>query len=101
MLELPMQLRVGGCTVLLVPETRLYPHHTEPGRGYDFTAATAAMMRNPDQEGEWALHNLTERIWCVTFPDGSTQVVEPQQSVAPTLGTLIDFGARRGEIVAA
>jgi len=93
-------LQLDHQIVLLTPDKRLFPHHTERDRWYDFTAATAVMVQSPDRSGPWELCNLSTGAWRVTLPDHSTRTIDPHRTIALVPGMRIDFGARCAEVIA-
>jgi DNA-binding helix-hairpin-helix protein with protein kinase domain len=97
-LRVPPRIRVGGAVVMLNHDARLYPHHVDPQRLYDFSAPVAEVAAHPTAPGLWGLRNVTERKWVATTADGTGRDVEPGRSVALAAGTRIQFGASEGEI---
>lgn len=83
---------------MLNHDTHLFPHHTDGGRLYDFSAPAAAVVRHPTETGIWGLKNLTGDKWVVTTADGVVRDVEPQRSVTLSVKTRIHFGGAEGEI---
>jgi DNA-binding helix-hairpin-helix protein with protein kinase domain len=100
-LRLPIRMRLDGQLIHLFPNTRLFAHHTELDRGYDFETEIASVIQNRTGPDQWGLRNLSARSWRVTLPDRSTQTIDPQRTIALLHGTWIDFGTRCGEIVEA
>jgi hypothetical protein len=97
-LALPPRIRVGGHVVMLNHDTRLYPHHTDDDRLYDFSAPAASVARHPSQANVWGLKNLSGGKWVVTTADGAVRDVEPDRSVTLAAKTRIQFGKAEGEI---
>ncbi|MCP9493858.1 MAG: hypothetical protein MSG64_05300 [Pyrinomonadaceae bacterium MAG19_C2-C3] len=97
-LKLPPRIRVNRQVVMLNHDTRLFPHHTDDDRLYDFTAPVAEVARHPTDKNIWGLKNLSDDKWVVTAADGSIRDVEPQRSVTLAVGTRIHFGKIEGEI---
>ncbi|MCL4862282.1 MAG: hypothetical protein KJZ93_22900 [Caldilineaceae bacterium] len=99
---LPPRLRIdrGGdrSVVLLNYDTKLYPHHLEPGHPFDFSEPLAAVTQHPKQPTQWGLQNLSGAKWVVTMADGAMRDVEPGRSVTLASGAQIRFGRAEGEI---
>jgi len=98
-LALPPRIRVGDAVVMLNHDTRLYPHHVDDDKLYDFGAAIAEVVRHPKDLSIWGLRNLGTEKWTVTTDAGQTyQDVAPSRSVTLAVGTRINFGKQEGEI---
>ncbi len=97
-LALPPRLRVGDAVVMLNYNTRLYPHHVDPDKAYDFSVPVAEVTRHPTNPNIWGLRNLTLEKWVITLSDGTIKDVEPGRSMTMAPGVKINFGKREGEI---
>lgn len=98
-LVLPPRIRVGDVVVMLNHDTRLYPHHVDDDRLYDFGVPIAEVVRHPKDPSIWGLHNLGTGKWTVTTDAGQTyQDVAPGRSITLAVGTRINFGKQEGEI---
>lgn len=101
-LTLPFRLRlgsgVGADVVMLNHDTRLYPHHLDPDRCYDFGAPLAQVQRHPSDPSRWGLQNLGADKWVLTGADGTLRDIEPGRSAGLNPGVRIQFGKRDGEI---
>lgn len=97
-LVVPPRIRVGGTVVMLNHDARLYPHHVDPQRLYDFSQPVAAVAAHPTTPGLWGLKNLSDRKWVSTTADGVGRDVEPGRSATIAGGTRLQFGASEGEI---
>jgi len=97
-LALPPRLRVGDAVVMLNYNTRLYPHHIDSDKAYDFSAPVAEVTRHPSKPNIWGLRNLTLEKWVITLDDGTIKDVEPGRSMTMAPGIKINFGKREGEI---
>ncbi|TVQ94618.1 MAG: serine/threonine protein kinase [Chromatiaceae bacterium] len=103
-LRLPWRLRLadalGGAPsrypVLLNHDTRLYAHHLDPDRRYDFVTPLAEVNRHPSDPNRWGLKNLGPDKWVITGADGQLRDVEPGRSAGLVSGLRIDFGPLRG-----
>jgi hypothetical protein len=98
LLVLPARLRLGNRLVILNQDTRLYPHHLNAGRQYDFSAPAAAMVENPGRPGQWGLRNLTQRSWAISSSYAAGHL-DPGRTVALSANIRIDFGGTAGEIL--
>lgn len=95
---LPFRIRAGRAVVMLNHDTRLYPHHVDADRGYDFVHPVAEVNQNPRAPGQWGLKNLSTAKWTFTSADGRVTDVEPGRSVPLASGVRINFGALEGEV---
>lgn len=97
-LRLPPRLRINKQAVMLNHDTRLFPHHVDGGRLYDFSQPVAAVTRHPANKNVWGIKNLSGEKWVSTTPDGKVKDVEPGRSVTLSVGTKIQFGNQEGQI---
>lgn len=97
-LRLPPRLRINKRVVMLNHDTRLFPHHIDGGRLYDFSQPVAAVTQHPADKNVWGIKNLSGEKWVSTTPDGKVKDVEPGRSVTLSVGTKIQFGNQEGEI---
>jgi DNA-binding helix-hairpin-helix protein with protein kinase domain len=97
-LRLPPRVRLGKSVVMLNHDTKLYPHHTDDTRLYDFSAPVASVGVHPTNPNIWGLKNLSAGKWLVAAADGSMKDVDPERSVTLAVGTKIQFGTMQGEI---
>ncbi|NJN68166.1 MAG: serine/threonine protein kinase [Chloroflexaceae bacterium] len=97
-LRLPPRIRIGKRhVVMLNHDTRLFPHHIDPSRSYDFSRPVAEVTRHPKDPNVWGLKNLSDSKWNSTVAE-TVKEVEPGRSVTLAVGTTINFGAIEGEI---
>ncbi len=94
----PPRIRIEKQIVMLNHDTRLFPHHVDPRRAYDFSAPVASVNRHPQHPNIWGLKNLSAEKWAVTAADGAIKEVEPQRSVTLAAGATINFGKVEGDI---
>jgi len=97
-IRLPYRMRVGGSTIMLNHDTKLYPHHIDPQMNYIFTPPVAEIVINPADPKIWGLKNLTKEKWVMTTPDGSNKDVEPGKSATLGTGVKINFGKIEAEV---
>src|SRR5262249_29942849 len=95
-IRLPVRIQIGRHAVFLNHDTRLYPHHTDANRLYDFSTPTAEMSQHPTDPNVWGLKNVSSGQWVVTMPDGTTRDVPPGRSVRLTSDSRIQFGSVEG-----
>jgi hypothetical protein len=97
-LTLPLHMTVGRSMVMLNHDTRLYAHHTDPTRRFDFEEVTAEVCPNPADPAVLGLRNLSKRPWRCLAASGSAYHVSPGHAFRLSPGSTIDFGATRGRI---
>lgn len=97
-ITLPYRIRIDKSVILLNNDTKLYPHHIDPQRLFDFTAPIAEIAANPANPSQWGLRNLSAEKWVMTAVDGSIKDVEPGRSAALAVGIKINFGKLVGEV---
>jgi DNA-binding helix-hairpin-helix protein with protein kinase domain len=100
LLQRPPSILFGRNRVMLSHDAKLFSHHTDGNRPFDFSQATAELSQNPNDPSQWGLKNLTHQKWVVTVPDGGIRDVEPGRSVRLTPGSRIQFGSVEGLIQA-
>jgi eukaryotic-like serine/threonine-protein kinase len=97
-LSLPIRLRIGKDTVVMLNhDTKLFPHHIDSQRLYDYGQPVAELARHPVNPNIWGLKNLSSEKWVVAMQDGIRDV-EPGRSVPLAVGTKVNFGKVEGEI---
>ncbi len=97
-LRLPPRIRVGRRIVMLNHDTKLYPHHIDDRRMYDFSVPIAEVTKHPTEPNVWGLKNLSTETWVSTTSAGATNNVPPGRNVSLAVGTTIQFGTAEGEI---
>ncbi len=97
-LRLPPRLRIENHIVMLNHDTRLFPHHVDVQRRYDFGEAVAEITRHPTNPDLWGLKNLSGQKWVITTDEGAIKDVDPGRSASLMSGTRINFGVTTGEI---
>ena len=96
--KLPFRIRIGKAIVLLNADAKLYPHHMNDGRAYDFAKAAAQVVPHPTDPNVWGLKNLGTEKWVTTLANGTMKDVEPGRSVPLVASTKIQFGKVEAEI---
>jgi eukaryotic-like serine/threonine-protein kinase len=96
--RIPFRIRVGRHIVALNHDTRLYPHHLDEQRPYDFSTPVAQVNRHPDHPGRWGLRNLSSQSWFLqTAGDPAPIEVAPGRTAAMAHGARLNFGPSEGE----
>jgi DNA-binding helix-hairpin-helix protein with protein kinase domain len=96
--RLPMHLRLDKQIVMLNNDTKVFPHHVDDQRSYDFKQPVAEVSRHPKDPNRWGLKNLTKTPWTATPPDAASMVIDPGKNVPLRPGMRIQFGKVEGEI---
>lgn len=97
-LQVPPRIRIGNQIIMLNHDTRLFPHHVDDSKMYDFSQPVAEISQNPKDPSIWGLKNLSGEKWVITTVGGNVSDVEPGRSVRLAVGTRINFGKKEGEI---
>jgi DNA-binding helix-hairpin-helix protein with protein kinase domain len=98
-LVLPPYLRLGKNThVVINADTKLFAHHLDRNKPYDFSQALAEVSRHPVHPDVLGLKNLGTVPWVTVAPDGRSMGVDPGRNVSLAPGTRIQFGQVDGEI---
>jgi len=98
-IQLPPQICINKNIVLLNSNTKLFPHHIDDERQYDFTKPVAEVTQHPTNPNMWGIKNLSNEKWVTTNASGKMSDVEPGRNVQISKGTKINFGKTEGEIV--
>jgi len=85
-------------TVMLNNDTKLFLHHIDPSRSYDFSQVVAEVVNHPTDPTIWGLRNLTRDKWTAKTNSGKIVEKEPGKSIVLTEGTIIYFGKANGQI---
>ncbi|MGH9468094.1 MAG: protein kinase domain-containing protein [Terriglobales bacterium] len=97
--QLPYQLQLPRQLVMLNHDTKLYPHHVDESRPYDFSAPVAAVTPHPSQPGVWGLTNCGAEPWMFhRGSDPAARTLAPGQSLSLAPGVVIQFGKCEGEV---
>ena len=94
---LPPRIRVGRSVVMLNHDAKLYPHHVDDQRLYDFSRPVAAVNRHPQNPSLWGLQNVSGEKWVIAAADGVKDVA-PGRNVTLMPGVRINFGRLEGEV---
>jgi eukaryotic-like serine/threonine-protein kinase len=94
----PYRIEIGKQTIVLNHDSKLYPHHIDDARMWDFGEPAAEVSRHPKNPNMWGLKNLSKRRWAATNSKNELVDVEPGRNVGLAEGTQIDFGASKGVV---
>jgi DNA-binding helix-hairpin-helix protein with protein kinase domain len=97
-LTLPARVRIDKNVVVLVPGKKLYPHHVDPQRLYDFSRPIAEVTQHPAQPGVLGLKNFSDQKWVYQAGEGDLKEVGPGENCRIAHGSSVNFGTARGEI---
>jgi serine/threonine protein kinase len=89
----PLRLEIGRSMIVLNRDTKLYPHHVDDQRRWDFETPAAEITQHPSDPRVWGLKNLSGEKWVVRLPAGDTR------NVKLVVGTKISFGRAEGVLV--
>ena len=84
--------------IALNHDTKLFLHHIDPDRKYDFSNPVAEVSRHPTEPRVWGLRNLSTYPWKVNRTNGDIIEVNSKQSFSLVPGTQIDFGTSKGMV---
>ena len=94
---IPARIRIDKQLIMLNADTKLYHHHINNIKAYDFSKPVAEVSQNPSNPNMWGLRNVSGEKWVATLSDGTLRDVDPGRSVALSVGTQINFGSKTGE----
>jgi eukaryotic-like serine/threonine-protein kinase len=97
-LKYPLRICIENSVVMLNYDSKLYPHHVDNDKLYDFSLPVAEVNQHPQKPGVWGLKNLGTEKWVFNTPDNQVADVEPDQSIRLTVGSKINFGKKTGEV---
>lgn len=97
-IRFPVRVRIAKNTIMLNHDTKLFPHHIDDQRMYDFSLPIAEITRHPSDSNIWGIKNLSNNKW-VIMVDGKIKDVEPGRNVVIKKGIKINFGKIEGEIL--
>ena len=97
---MPPLLRVGSHLITLTHDAKIYPHHVDPSRLYDFSTPVLEVCQHPQNPKRWGLRNLTQQAWRAKDQTGES-VVKPGRSVDLSPHLSIHFGRSIGEVISA
>lgn len=95
---LPPRIRINNQIIMLNHDTKLYPHHIDDEKMYDFSYPIAEITQHPSNPSVWGLKNLSNEKWVCKTTDGTIFDVDPSKNVSLVVGTKINFGNSEGEI---
>jgi hypothetical protein len=86
----------GQQVIVLRHDSKLYPHHVDRNRHYDFSHPVAEIAFHPTNPNVWGLKNLADDKWVATTSGGEVRDVPPGRTVTIATGTRIQFGYSEG-----
>jgi eukaryotic-like serine/threonine-protein kinase len=89
-------LRLEGDRVVLKAGTKLFLHHTHPGKRFDFAQPVAEVVKHPSAAQVYGLKNTSQSNWNIVTGDSHLEDVVPGRSVKIAPGLRINFGTREG-----
>jgi len=95
---LPFQMRLGRQLIMLNYDVKLYAHHVDPDRPYDFSQPMAQVSRHPSDPNIWGLRNLTASPWTATDGGGVIRTINPGEGITLRPGLKINFGKTEGQV---
>lgn len=97
-LQPPPRIHIGKHVVMLTHDARLYPHHVDDRRLYDFSAPVAEVAPHPARPAIWGLRNCSEETWRAITRNGVAHAVPQGKSVTLAEGTSIQLGRAAAEL---
>ncbi len=92
-------LKINNKTIVVLNHnTKLYLHHVNPAKKYDFSNPVAEISKHPLNPDIWGLKNLSNSVWSVTNNNNVTLEVGYGKSVKLNIGIIIDFGNAIGNV---
>src|SRR4051794_30704145 len=88
-LHAPMILRLERDKVALSAGSKIYLHHVQPERRFDFTQPVAEVVPHPSARGINGLKNTSTTRWNVHTKDSGLEGVDPGRSVTLSSGVRI------------
>ncbi len=100
--RLPPRIRITHGSrhqiVVLRHDAKLYAHHLDRNKLYDFSRPLAEVAIHPTNPSIWGLRNLGDDKWVATLPNGEVRDVPPSRTVTIATGLRLQFGASEGEL---
>ncbi|HEY5311469.1 MAG TPA: hypothetical protein VIK18_03080 [Pirellulales bacterium] len=98
-LRWPFRLAIGKRrNIVLNHATKLFGHHLDPQKTFDFSEPLAEVSRHPTEPGVWGLKNLSPDKWVVVSAEGALIDVLPGKSAKLAGDMTIQFGNVTGEV---
>ena len=83
---------------MLNHDSKLYPHHIDDKKTYDFSKLIAEVTKHPNDPSIWGLKNVSDEKWVMVDRNGNLKDILPQQSFRLENGLKIQFGNLSGEV---
>ena len=87
----PFVLKVGRRTVAVSSLATLRSDHL--ASGVDEPTTIGRTRQHPQEPDRWGLHNASDVAWQVTYPGGTSHVLEPGQTIDLLDGAQIQIGS--------
>ncbi len=84
--------------VMLNYDTKLYPHHIDRDREYDFSEVWGEVNQHPENPKIWGIKNLSPYVWQATMPDGSIKQIPQGKSIIIKEGITLTFENLKAKI---
>lgn len=101
-IRLPYRIRIektgAKSVVMLNYDKKLFPHHVDPKRKFDFSSPVAEIVLHPKDPSIWGLKNLSDEQWSATAPEGKMRDIPPGRSIPLQDGLVIHFGKAEGTV---
>ena len=95
---LPFRIKIGKSIIMLNHDSKLYPHHIDDKKTYDFSKLIAEVTKRPNDPSIWGLKNVSDEKWVMVDRNGNLKDILPQQSFRLENGLKIQFGNLSGEV---
>jgi serine/threonine protein kinase len=95
---LPFRIKIDKSIIMLNHNTKLFPHHIDSKKKYDFSKPVAEVSRHPDNQNIWGLKNLSDDKWVMTDSSGNLKDIFSGKNCRLDNGVKIQFGNSEGEI---
>ena len=94
----PFSLRIQQKTIPLTMGTQLQAREIPGLAAQKPNGIVAEVNANPQDPSILGLHNCSQQVWLMTFPNGQQKQIDPDRSVKLATSTKINFGSVQGEI---
>ncbi|MYH63868.1 MAG: serine/threonine protein kinase [Caldilineaceae bacterium SB0675_bin_29] len=97
--RLPPRMRIDHTDVVMLNhDTRLYPHHVDRDRSYEFDVPIAEIIQHTKNPQVWRVRNLSTHRWVGQNVNGQLTEIDPGEAINLSSGLRIQFGNREGEV---
>lgn len=95
---LPFRMKIDKSIIMLNHDTKLFSHHIDAKKQYDFKKPMAEVSKHPNDPNVWGLKNLSDEKWVLTDSKGTLKDILQGQNCRLENGVKIQFGNSDGEI---